>query len=335
VALVDRATVVGLVLTIVLLAGVMVAGTGLSVHVFWQASSLLLVLGGAAMTTVMSFPGTRLQSVWGMLENAFYVRTRSAEETMITLAALAEIARRQGLLALDRPVAGLRDDFLKRAVQMAVDGYDPANIRTMLQAELESIDLRHRENWSMLESVGRNAPIFGMMGTLIGLVVMLGRMDDPSKIGPGMAVALMTTLYGLVIANVFCLPLVRKLSQRNSEELLAKTVALEGVLAIQAGEHPRVLAQRLEVYLPPHRRSTRASRPLSERVAEQARNRQTAGAPAPAAPTRQPQQEKMPSERPAAPRNEPPGPHRMPAGPVAVASAKSGQDGRRRLIGVA
>jgi chemotaxis protein MotA len=266
--MVDRSTVIGLVLTVALLAGVMLVGTGLSVHVFWQASSLILVLGGAVLTTVMSSPGARLGPIRGMLRSAFYVEARSVEEVIVTLVALAEIARRQGLLALDRPVAGLRDGFLKRAVHMAIDGYEPGSIRATLQAELESIDLRHRENWSMLESIGRSAPTFGMMGTLIGLVVMLGKMDDPGKIGPGMAVALLTTLYGLVIANVFCLPLARKLSHRNSEELLGKTVAVEGVLAIQAGEHPRVLAHRLEAYLPPGRRSVRVPAPASGREAD-------------------------------------------------------------------
>lgn len=325
--MVDRATLVGLVLTMVLLAGIMLMGTGLSAHVFWQTSSLALVLGGAVLTTVMSFPGARLRSIRGMLANAFYIRTRPVEETILTLTALAEIARRQGLLALDRPVAGLRDDFLKRAVQMAIDGYEPGHIRAVLQAELEAIDLRHRENWSVLESAGRSAPTFGMIGTLIGLVVMLGRMDDPSKIGPGMAVALLTTLYGLVVANVFCLPLARKLSQRNSEELLGKTAVIEGVMAMQAGEHPRVLAQRLEAYLPPERRRMRFSASPPHRATGPTHEQQPAAAPVPANAPQQPPRGGT-SKRPVAPRGGAP----VPAGTTDASSAGSGPRGRRGLV---
>ncbi len=333
--MVDRATAVGLVLTILLLAGVMVAGTGFSAHVFWQASSLALVLGGAVLTTVMSCPSGQLRCLRGMLRNAFYVRTRPIEETLVTLMALAEVARRQGLLALDRPVAGLRDDFLKRAVHMAVDGYEPGSIRAILQAELEGIDLRHRENRGMLESVGRSAPTFGMIGTLIGLVVMLGRMDDPGKIGPGMAVALMTTLYGLIIANVFCWPLVRKLSQRNSEELLCKTMAMEGVLAIQAGEHPRMLAQRLQVLLPPERRPARLPKAVTQVAADRAPVPKPAagGARGTQVETTQPARAAAKSAIPQArPPIVPPSPIQQMDG---ASATRAGRDGRRNLIGVA
>ncbi|MDM8004980.1 MAG: MotA/TolQ/ExbB proton channel family protein [Phycisphaerae bacterium] len=333
--MVDRATVVGLVLTILLLTGVMVAGTGLSAHVFWQASSLALVLGGAVLTTVMSCPAGQFRCIGGMMRNAFYVSTRPIEDTLVTLIALGEVARRQGLLALDRPVAGLRDDFLKRAVHMAVDGYEPSTIRTILQAELESIDLRHRENWGMLESIGRSAPTFGMMGTLIGLVVMLGRMDDPSRIGPGMAVALMTTLYGLIIANVFCMPLVRKLSQRNGEELLCKTMALEGVLAIQAGEHPRMLAQRLQVLLPPQRRPVRLPKTVAQAVVDEAPVQQPAAGGVPGIPVEVPQPAAK-APRPTVPQARPP---IMPPGPIpgvgGDSPTRAGRDGRRGLVGVA
>ncbi len=330
----DRTTFVGLCLTIVLLGGVMVAGTGLSVHVFWQASSLALVLGGAVLTVVMSYPGTRLRAIRGMLRNAFYVGTRPVDEVIVTLVALAEIARRQGLLALDRPVAGLKDEFLKRAVQMAIDGYEPANIRAVLQAELESLDLRHRENWGVFESLARTAPAFGMMGTLIGLVVMMGKMDDPSRIGPGMAVALLTTLYGLVIANVFCLPIARKLSQRNSEELLGKTMVLEGVLAIQAGEHPRVLAQRLEVYLPRAQRRTRISRPAAGHMNDRVTASKPETVAAAGASPEQPQPDKT-FARPAMPQGKPPVQPPTSVRPDGAGAARGGRNGRRDLIGVA
>ena len=135
-------------------------------------------------------------------------------------------------------------------MRMAIDGTDNATIEHVCRAEMESVDLRHTYGVRLLESMGRSAPVFGMIGTLIGLVIMLGRMNDPARIGPGMAVALLTTLYGLVLANVFCLPLSRKLAHRSSEELLSKTVALKGVLAIQAGDNPRIVEQKLRAYVP-------------------------------------------------------------------------------------
>jgi len=248
--LIDRATVFGLAATLGLLVWVLVAGAGWEADVFWRTPSLALVVGGAVLTTLMAFPGGRFRSIGKLLRNAFVVRTPAAQESVILLVALAEIARRDGLLALEKPVAGLKDDFAKRAMRMAIDGMDATTIEHVCRAEMESVDLRHTYGVRLLESMGRSAPVFGMIGTLIGLVIMLGRMNDPAKIGPGMAVALLTTLYGLVLANVFFLPLARKLAHRSSEELLAKTIALKGVLAIQAGDNPRIVEQKLRAYVP-------------------------------------------------------------------------------------
>jgi len=138
---------------------------------------------------------------------------------------------------------------------MAVDGADARVIEQVCRTELESTDLRHATGSGLFDTMGRTAPVFGMMGTLIGLATMLGRMDDPSQIGPGVAVALLATLYGLVVAHVFCLPLARKLTHRSGEELLYKTMALAGVLSIQAGDHPRMVEQRLRAYLPARKRA--------------------------------------------------------------------------------
>jgi chemotaxis protein MotA len=262
----DRTAVIGLAATLALLGWVMLAGAGHAAHVFWRTPSVALVVGGAVLTTIVSVPGLRFAAVWGLLREATRGRRHVPEHTIITLVALAEIARREGLLALERPVEKLSDDFLRRAMRMAVDGYDATTIRQMMQIELESLDLRHTQGRSVLESMARSAPVFGMMGTLVGLVVMLGQMEDPTKIAPGMAVALLTTLYGLILANVVCWPLARRLGHRSSEELLAKTIALEGTLGVQAGDHPRIIAQKLQAYLPPERRGMPVPREVSERL---------------------------------------------------------------------
>ncbi|NLX13320.1 MAG: motility protein A [Phycisphaerales bacterium] len=246
----DRGTVIGLTATMGLLAWIMLAGSSEAMSVFWRLPSLALVIGGAILVTMAAVPLVRFRAFGSMLRKAFREQGPNPAECIAVLIALAELARREGLLSLERSVAGLKDGFLRRAMQMAIDGQDANMIESVLQTELESTDLRHVGGRDILRSMGNSAPVFGMIGTLIGLVIMLGRMDDPSTIGPGMAVALLTTLYGLLFANVVCLPLARKLGHRSSDELLCKTIMLKGVLAIQRGDHPRMVEQKLRAYLP-------------------------------------------------------------------------------------
>ncbi|MBI4579285.1 MAG: MotA/TolQ/ExbB proton channel family protein, partial [Planctomycetes bacterium] len=248
--MVDRTTILGLAALAVLLAWMVFAGAGMAAGAFWQAPSAAFVVGGAVVAGLIASPAVGPRRLARVVRKAFVSQETSPEETIITLVALAEIARRDGVLALDKPVSGLRDGFTRRALQMAIDGTDRQTLETVCQAELESLDLRHAEGKAALEAMAKFAPGFGMMGTLIGLVVMLGRMDDPGRIGPGLAVALLTTLYGLGLANLVCLPLARRLAYRSSRELLTKTVVVKGVLGIQAGDNPRVLAGKLRAYLP-------------------------------------------------------------------------------------
>ena len=248
--MIDRATVFGLLASIGLLAAVMVAGAGYAVGVYWQTSSLLLVLGGSLLATLVAYPGDQFGMLGAVIRQALRAPVVTMQERIAALVRLAEIARRGGMLALEEPVNALTDGFMQRAMRMAIDGADGATIESVMRAELESTDLRHTYGKGLLETMARFAPVFGMIGTVIGLVVMLGNMNDPGRIGPGMATALLTTFYGLVVANVFCLPLARKLAHRSSQELLEKTMVLRGVLAIQAGDHPRVVQQKLMAYLP-------------------------------------------------------------------------------------
>ncbi|HOW73139.1 MAG TPA: MotA/TolQ/ExbB proton channel family protein [Phycisphaerae bacterium] len=249
--MIDRATMVGLLATLALLGWVIVSGTNWDVWAFISPASIAMVVGGAVLTTLMSFPAAGFRSFVQVARNAFVVRTRLPEESVVLLAALAEIARRDGLLALERPVAGLNDEFLKQSMRMAIDGFDASTIESVCRAEMESSELRHHRGIRLIESTARSAPVFGMIGTVTGLIIMLGRMKDPASIGPGMAIALLTTLYGLVLANVLCWPLARKLAHRSEEESLVKMIVLKGVLAIQMGDNPRTVEQKLRAYLPP------------------------------------------------------------------------------------
>jgi chemotaxis protein MotA len=246
----DRVTVFALLGAVALLLGVMLCGTGPAVGVFWQTPSIILVLGGSILATIVSLPPRRFASIRGVVRSAFHDTMPPPEAVIDQIVALATVARKDGMLALDEPSRHLPDPFLQRTLQMAIDGMDGATIEAVMRNEMEATDLRHTYGKNLFETMGRFAPVFGMIGTLIGLVVMLGHMSDPARIGPGMAVALLTTLYGLVIANVFCLPLARKLAGRSSDELMIKTMMLRGVLAIQAGDHPRIVEQKLRAFLP-------------------------------------------------------------------------------------
>jgi chemotaxis protein MotA len=175
-------------------------------------------------------------------------------ELIKQLVALAETARRDGLLALEAKMAEISNPLIRSGIQMAVDGSDAATIEEVMRTEMESIAKRHKEGKAVLDQVGRFAPAFGMIGTLMGLIMMLGNMSDPSGIGKGMAVALITTLYGAIIANIGCQPFAEKLGLLSKYELNSMELVIRGVLAIQSGESPRTLEQRLMTYLHPKQR---------------------------------------------------------------------------------
>jgi chemotaxis protein MotA len=168
----------------------------------------------------------------------------------------ANIARREGILALETHAGDSGDDFLQKSVQLAIDGTAPELIKDILTTELAFMEDRHTMGQSILNAMGNLAPAFGMIGTLIGLVQMLATLDDPSTIGGSMAVALLTTLYGAVLANVVCIPCAGKLKVRTAGELLAKEIIIEGILSIQSGENPRVVEQKLKSFISPSMRNS-------------------------------------------------------------------------------
>jgi chemotaxis protein MotA len=173
------------------------------------------------------------------------------------LVELAEVARRDGILALEGMTEEMDEPFLVNGLRMAVDGTDPEIIESIMETELENVIERHEAGRGLLEALGKYAPAFGMIGTLIGLVAMLANMDDPSLIGAGMAAALITTLYGSLLANVIFLPMADKLALRSQEEVLNKTIIIQGVMAIQSGDNPRNVASKLMTFLPPSHQTRR------------------------------------------------------------------------------
>jgi chemotaxis protein MotA len=246
----DYATIIGLSSVLVLVLGALTAGTRGDIGAFFSLPALLLVFGGAVAAGLTAFGLRRLRGLREMLRQAFVEPTQTCEGTVAELVRLADVARRDGLLAVEQRLARDDDRCIARAIRMVIDGYDRGAIETVLFDELEATDARHASNRQFLEFLGRGAPAFGMIGTLIGLIIMLRGVEDPTRIGPGMAVALLTTLYGLILAHAVFLPLARKLAQRTADELLVRTIVIKGVLAIQAGDNPRVVEEKLRAFLP-------------------------------------------------------------------------------------
>jgi chemotaxis protein MotA len=249
---VDVATIAGLSLGAILIGLAILLGGDVKAYV--DVPSVLITIGGAVAATMTAFPIARFFTMPGVIRKAIFARPADPVEVIRQLVELAEVARRDGILALEGMLGRIEDPFMASGIRMAVDGTDPEVIRGVMETELESLIERHATGKGLLDAMGKYTPAFGMIGTLIGLVAMLGNMDDPSKIGAGMAAALLTTLYGALLANLVFLPLADKLALRSAEELLVRTIAIQGVMAIQAGENPRNVNSRLLTFVPPAQR---------------------------------------------------------------------------------
>jgi len=253
----DISTLLGLLFAVGLLFYSLFAGSdGDIVGTFLDVPSVMMVVGGSIFTTMLSCRFEKFLAFATITKNAFFNKGRKPAELIRQVVQLADVARREGILSLQNTITEIPDPFLANGLQMVVDGTDADTVKQVLDMEIESIDQRHSEGRSVPDIMAKYAPAFGMIGTLIGLVVMLKNMDDPTKIGPGMAIALLTTMYGAVVANVFCLPIVDKLTVKHDEEMLYLDVAKAGILGLQAGDNPRMLEMKLAVFLSPKQRAT-------------------------------------------------------------------------------
>ncbi len=247
----DLGTIFGIVMAAALIVWSVISGTQGSAGIFVNIPSLVIVIGGAIFVVGASVPIDRLKGLMGIAKKAMTHKAVSAQKLIDDMVSYAEIARRDGILSLESKAKEIEDPFIVRGIQMAVDGTDPELIEQIMETELENLVDRHESGKGIFDAIGRYAPAMGMIGTLIGLVAMLANMEDPSAIGGGMAVALLTTLYGAIFANVFALPIADKLAKRSAEEVLMKTIIIKGVMSIQSGDNPRVVEQKLTTFLPP------------------------------------------------------------------------------------
>lgn len=252
-----------------LFAGLGVALLSLVVSMFMDGNSLgslvgpssfVLVVFGSLGATLMAYRKSHVS----MLPKTFLAAMKGAPpelgKVIDTLAPLADVARREGMLALEARIEEIEDPFLRGGVQSLVDGMDTEQIQETLEIEIAAVDERHQTAIGLWKALGGYAPTFGMLGTVIGLINMLGNLSDPDQLGIGMSMALLTTLYGVLFANLVFLPIANRLEQLNKAELAGRDMALDGILAMQSGMSSRMLVERLETYLP-----------VTERVGHQGR----------------------------------------------------------------
>lgn len=249
----DIATIIGIVGGIAcVIMSVLTSGGHLS-NIF-DIPSLIFVIGGSFFALFIAYPMKSVLGVFKVLGRSFKIPNFNEKTLVQDMVNLSEKARREGILALEEGLEDLGDEFMKTGLRLVVDGTDGAVIRTILSSELNKVEDRHLGWINIVVMWAGLAPGFGMMGTVIGLVGMLNNLEDKSSLGPNMAVALITTLYGSLIANMFMTPLATKLTDQNAKEIKIKEMIIEGVLSIQAGDNPRILAMKLLTYLDPKSR---------------------------------------------------------------------------------
>jgi len=249
----DITTLIGLVLGLLLVFAAIATGSGAGG--FIHPPSMMIVFGGTLGATMISFSLAELKSVVSVMRKAFFHAAESIPEIIKTMLRFALKARREGILALEGEIETVKDPFIVKSLQLAIDGTSPEIMEEVLRTEVSRIEDRHTLGQSVFKAMATYAPALGMIGTLIGLVQMLQAMDDPSAIGPGMAVALITTFYGALTANLIFLPIAAKLKLRSDQEVLIKEVIISGILAIQSGDNPRIVEQKLQVYIAPNQRT--------------------------------------------------------------------------------
>ncbi len=224
---------------------------GLGIMPFIDVPSVVIVCGGTLGAVLAAFPISAIKDALMSLRTTMQPPPIDPAGTVKLLEELSQRARREGLLSLEEAAGQAEDEFLQRGLRMMVDGHEPSAIESVLFGEIDKLDERHKVSIAVWDGMAAYAPGMGLIGTLIGLVQMLQNMSDPTAIGPAMAVALLTTFYGAILANVFGTPIANKLKQRNSEEVAQKELIAQGLMSILGGENPRFMVERLNATLPP------------------------------------------------------------------------------------
>ena len=246
----DIGTVGGIIGAFVLIIGSMVM-SGASLGLYVNLPSAVMVMGGSFCALMVANPIQRVLNIMKYFNHALNLKNYEREKLISTLVGFSEQARREGLLALEDGLEELEDKFLEKGLRLVVDGTDPSLIKGVLYNELNQIDARHSAGIKVFDDWGKFAPVFGMIGTLQGLIAMMASLGDQSSVGKGMALALITTFYGAIFANIFCIPVKSKLEDRHNDEMMVKEIMIEGILSIQSGDNPRMVEEKLLAFLSP------------------------------------------------------------------------------------
>lgn len=247
----------GILLCVGMLIFGLISSAGVSqLGIYVNVPSAIITFGGAFAATLTQFNMNDYISGLKSFALIFKVPALNASDMIKKIIELSNVARKEGLLSLEEAASDLDEAFLKKGILLIVDGTDPDLVRAIMETELVNTEARHKSLIGFWDALGSMGPAWGMIGTLVGLVNMLNNMSDASTIGPAMAVALITTLYGSLLANMICIPVSGKLKADNSAEMMMKEIMIEGLLSIQAGENPRVIEEKLKSFLAPKDRTT-------------------------------------------------------------------------------
>ncbi len=263
----DLASIIGLVAGMLVIVVVLVMDGGSPLELFAHPSAILLIIGGSLAATTITSSVKTVTSLPTVIGQVFKAQKFDVAESIELIVKMADRARREGLLALEEDSKKINDKFLQKGVMMVVDGVDPSQVRAILETTIEQTAARHRIGYGFFAAAGGFAPTFGIIGTVMGLISVLKTLDDPSALAANIAGAFLATLWGLLTANLIYLPLGGKLKAKSEEESHMRYLQLEGILAIQAGENPRIVREKLNAYLPPA-----ALKAEGEKAGKQAKN---------------------------------------------------------------
>lgn len=244
----DSAIILGLLISIGFpLLAILIEGNPLG---FLSAHATMIVFGGCLGITILSFPLPKVLNLGRVMRKLLFPNAQDPLKTVELFMEYSDRARKEGILVLEKIIPEIDDEFMRKAMRLAVDGIDPHVIKETLSTEIAFIEDRHARNAFIFENLATNGPAFAMIGTLIGMVAMLQHLSDAKSVGPAMAVALLATLYGAMVGYTIGFPIVNRLKDRHADEILNKELVIEGIMAIQEGDNPRIVQQRLMAFLP-------------------------------------------------------------------------------------
>ncbi|WP_100012158.1 flagellar motor protein MotP [Lentibacillus sediminis] len=246
----DILTPIGITLGFIMIMLAILSNGGTEgVTSFLDIASIFIVIGGLVASMLISFNTGQIRMANRVIREAFNQSEQRLPDLIRLFIRLSERARREGLLALENELEDVKDPFIEKGILLAVDGIEPDVINDIMNAEITAMEERHYKGRSLIEKAGEYAPAWGMIGTLVGLVLMLNSLEDPATLGPNMAVALLTTLYGTVLANLVFTPMASKLAAKTEEEIFIKQIIIEGIIGVQSGQNPRILEEKLGAFL--------------------------------------------------------------------------------------